>query len=209
MLRVRTRSEGFSVLESAIVLVVVAFVVTLGVRLQQSSQQARVTTIERARLTQAHQVVVRFALTQHRLPCPDTTANGVGVEAQSGGICASSTGWLPYVTLGMPIPTGKGTDARMRYGVYRGATSLATVTATELESALASALPQPPDTVFPYVPTRAGCAVAQLNPAFALAISDGPQEAMNRCFEDSVGLSATLTDVEGLADLLAQVHAGT
>lgn len=57
-----------------------------------------------------------FALTNARLPCPDTDADGW--EGGAGGVCAATdqVGWFPYRSLGMDLP-----DARYRaaYAVYR------------------------------------------------------------------------------------------
>ncbi|WP_155644376.1 hypothetical protein [Burkholderia territorii] len=205
----RARAQGFSLLETAIVLVVMALVVMLGMRVQQSGQQARLAMVQRARLNQAHQAVMQFALTQHRLPCPDTTASGAGIESQSAGACVSSVGWLPYITLGIARPSGQGDDGRMRYGVFNGAMTLGVApSASSLISALATASTLPPDTASAYVPVGTDCSSARFNPAFALALGERATQAANssRCFLSEVGQVGTRVDVESVADLQMQLQ---
>lgn len=205
----RAREKGFSLLETAILLVVMALVLTLGIRLQQSGQQTRLAMVQRARLSQAHRAVMQFALTQRRLPCPDTTAGGAGIESQSGSACMSNVGWLPYITLGIVRPSGQGDDRRMRYGIFNGAMTLgAAPSASSLISALATASTVPPDTASAYVPIEADCSIARFNPAFALALGESATQAANsgRCFVNEVGQIGMRVDVESVVDLQMQLQ---
>lgn len=205
----RACAKGFSLLETAILLVVMALVFTLGMRLQQSGQQARLAMVQRARLSQAHRAVIQFALTQHRLPCPDTTAGGAGIESQSGSACVSNIGWLPYITLGIALPSGQGDDKRMRYGVFNGAMTLgAASSASSLISALVTASKVPPDTTSAYVPVEANCSIARFNPAFAVALSESATQvaSSSRCFVNEVGQAGMRVDVESVVDLQMQLQ---
>ncbi|MBG0881252.1 type II secretion system protein [Burkholderia sp. 9775_39] len=205
----RARGKGFSLLETAILLVVMALVFALGMRLQQSGQQARSALVQRARLSQAHRAVMQFALTQHRLPCPDTTAGGAGIESQSGGACMSNVGWLPYISLGIVPPSGQGDDGRMRYGVFNGAMTLgAAPSASSLISALVTASTVPPDTASAYVPVDADCSIARFNPAFALALGESATQAASRsrCFVNEVGQVGLRVDVESVVDFQMQLQ---
>lgn len=57
-----------------------------------------------------------------RLPCPDTSSVGNGLEGLTGGICSAGTdvGWFPYVSVGMVNPAA---EFRARYAAFRAANS--------------------------------------------------------------------------------------
>lgn len=105
--------RGFTLIELSIVLVVLgllaaaslgAFANRDGRRIEASAEAAR---IEAA--------VVAFARLQHRLPCPDTSADG---REGNAGVCptGTETGWVPYESLGLANPPAA---QRARYLVYR------------------------------------------------------------------------------------------
>ena len=64
------------------------------------------------------EAVRAFALTNARLPCPDTT--GTGWEGDAAGTCnlTADAGWLPYRSLGLDRPSNRFLAA---YSVYRRA----------------------------------------------------------------------------------------
>lgn len=114
MTRNTRRHGGFTLTELSIVLVVIgllaaaslgAFANRDGRRIEASAEAAR---IEAA--------VVAFARLQHRLPCPDTSADGR--EGNAAGTCpaGTETGWVPYESLGLANPPAA---QRARYLVYR------------------------------------------------------------------------------------------
>lgn len=201
---------GFTLLEMALTLVVMAVLVSLGVGLQLGATQADQAAVQRARLSQAHEAVLAFALALKRLPCPDLTGSGAESLAADGVDCAGTVGWLPYVSLALQRPNGQAGNTRMRYGVYSGAAA-AGGTSGALEafaSAIALAASSAPDTQYPYVPGAQGCGVAKFNPAFALATTGAAAAAVpgNLCFAAGQGTQAVQVDVESLTDLQAQLR---
>lgn len=100
--RNRPRSKGFSLVELAIVLVIVALL-TGGLLISLSAQQenAARTTTER-RITEAIDAITGYAAANRRLPCPATAAT-TGVENPAGGgNCANDwDGFVPARTLSL------------------------------------------------------------------------------------------------------------
>lgn len=123
------RQAGFSLIELAIGLVIVAtLLASLIVPLVTQLDQKRTSEAQR-QLEQAREALIGFAAANNRLPCPAIGATGnesfaVGGNATTGA-CAASTGFLPGVTLGMSPLDAQGfyVDAfasdrnRMRYAV--------------------------------------------------------------------------------------------
>ena len=94
------RAGGFSLVEIAVVLVIIAILATaIGVPLATQLDQQR--TVD----TQKQQEIIKeaiygFAMANGRLPCPATSAGGT--EAQvSAGICTTDSGFVPGITLGL------------------------------------------------------------------------------------------------------------
>lgn len=109
----RASMRGFSLLEMAVVLVIIGL---LGAmfwqilpRLQSASHPEAAAVLQ---LRTAEDALVGFALAHSRLPCPDT--NGDGLEDQP---CTATIGRLPQRTLGQIFPSS------LRYGVNRLATT--------------------------------------------------------------------------------------
>lgn len=122
---VRRREDAFTLVELAVVLMIVALLLsTLMYTLSaQSDQRAREQT--QRTLEQAREALIGFAIANGRLPCPASAASN-GVEAPNGGGDCSNynDGFLPAVTLGFQ-PTdaaGYAVDAwnnRIRYALAR------------------------------------------------------------------------------------------
>ena len=100
-----TRSRGFTLIEMAIVLVIITILIG-GLAMPLSAQiQARRIAETRHTLEEARSALLGFAMThladtpgKRYLPCPDIT--GDGHEDRVGKSCAGSNGWLPWVDLG-------------------------------------------------------------------------------------------------------------
>ncbi len=125
MMKLRSKKIqiGFSLLEMAIVLVILGFVLgalllPLRAQREQAAQLQSINTLENAK-----QALLGYAQQQGKLPCPATVASS-GVEDQTpagSGICTQQVGFLPAATLGLqPAVNGFAIDAwnnRIRYAV--------------------------------------------------------------------------------------------
>jgi prepilin-type N-terminal cleavage/methylation domain-containing protein len=95
--------QGFTLVEVAIVLVVVGLLIGgLVTPLSTQIEQRRVTDTQRA-MEEAREALLGFAVRNGYLPCPAISAAN-GLEARAGDRCAGEqrTGFLPWATLGMP-----------------------------------------------------------------------------------------------------------
>lgn len=124
-----TNSRGFTLIEMAIVLVIITILIG-GLAMPLSAQiQARRVAETKKTLEEASDALMGFAMmtatsplgvpqTFRYFPCPDI--DGDGVEDRNGNVCRSisagvSYGWLPWVTLGIAPQDAWGN--RLRYVV--------------------------------------------------------------------------------------------
>lgn len=106
------RQLGFSLVEMAVVVVVVGLI---GALVWLMLPQTRDTLLDRAseqRLAAADQAVTGYVFAHGRLPCPDLTGNG----EQAPNCTSTSVGLLPVVTLGL-ADGGWLSDGPPRYAV--------------------------------------------------------------------------------------------
>jgi len=115
-------ARGFSLVEMAVVLVIVALLIG-GMLLPMTAQDDMRRTAEtRATLVNIQEALLGFAVVNGRLPCP-ASPNATGIENPIGDDCANFfNGFAPGVTLGLqPVdPQGYVLDAwgrRIRYAV--------------------------------------------------------------------------------------------
>lgn len=120
-------ASGFTLIEMAVVLVVVALVLgSLLVPLASQVEQRRIDGTAQT-LEQARDALLAFAAARGRLPCPAGNANGQEtlITNAATGDCSSFWGYLPALTLGLsPLDSngyardGWGLDQnRIRYAV--------------------------------------------------------------------------------------------
>jgi prepilin-type N-terminal cleavage/methylation domain-containing protein len=112
------RHTGFSLIEMAVVLVLVGLVLTSVLGLVSGQQGVAELRTTRQYLSDAREALVGYALSRPGtlafLPCPDTNGDGLE-EARVVNACPQQEGWLPFATLGLTR-----TDAwssRVRYRV--------------------------------------------------------------------------------------------
>jgi len=100
------KQRGFTLIELAIVLVIVTILIG-GLAMPLSAQiQARRIAETKKTLEEAREAIIGYAMTNQTisgtprpyLPCPDR--DGDGIEDRSGGTCIQNAGWLPWATLG-------------------------------------------------------------------------------------------------------------
>lgn len=95
------RRKGFTLVEMAMVLAIVALLLAglLPTISGQVEQQRRTETIKQ--LNDIQQALIGFAIINGRFPCPATAATK-GVESQAGGVCTNFyDGFVPGATLGL------------------------------------------------------------------------------------------------------------
>lgn len=97
----RSASSGFSILEMAIVMVIVATLLGgLLVSISQTQEMNNRTDAENT-LDEIKEALYGFAQANGRLPCPATTTS-IGAEAPiGGGACTQRFGFVPWSTLGL------------------------------------------------------------------------------------------------------------
>lgn len=121
---------GFSLVEMAVVLVILGFVISALILPVTAQRQAAFLRQTDAQLELANKALLGFAQTHGRLPCP-ASANGEGEAGSSGreeflngsaGACSSMAGFVPAATLGLsPVDAFgfmlDGWGRRIRYAV--------------------------------------------------------------------------------------------
>ena len=118
-------SRGFTLVELAIVLAIVALLLggLLPVMSAQVEQQRRSET--RKQLTEIKDALIGFAVINGRLPCPADGSTATGTEATTGTgtslVCNLTLGVLPWATLG--VSEADAWDRRFTYRVSQGGTS--------------------------------------------------------------------------------------
>ena len=92
--------RGFSLVELAIVLVIVGLLIGgLLTPLSVQFEQRRINDTQRA-LEETREALLGFAIRNGYLPCPAISAAN-GIEHRIGAACAKRTGYIPWATLGV------------------------------------------------------------------------------------------------------------
>ena len=93
--------KGFTLVEMAIVLAIIALVLGSGLTLYSTQQDQQRINDTNTRLSNANEALIGYALANGRLPCPaSATSNGVESPVGGGACTNSYNGFLPAVTLG-------------------------------------------------------------------------------------------------------------
>jgi len=134
MIMKKRSQNGFTLVEMAIVLALIGLILGTGLTLLTAQHEQRHIEETKARLDEAREALIGFAIARGRLPCPATITSN-GEEDPVGGTCAVD-GFLPAVTLGLSNVDANGylQDAwriasnRIRYAVTDAHTNTATTT---------------------------------------------------------------------------------
>ena len=123
--------RGFSLIEVAIVLVIISVLVAIvAVPLATQLEQQRITETNK-QLETIKEAIIGFALANGRFPCAARLADNNGLESIVGspsiGVCNANVGYVPAVTLGLSAidSSGFAVDAwglsqnRIRYAVAK------------------------------------------------------------------------------------------
>jgi type II secretory pathway pseudopilin PulG len=132
---------GFSLVEMAVVLIILAFVLGALLMPMQVQREQLFQSETNKLLETAKKALLGYAQSQGRLPCP---AVGSGVEAVTGGVCDQAVGFLPAATLGIQPADAQGFALdgwgnRLRYAVTLSNTN-AFITAGGMANVSISAL---------------------------------------------------------------------
>jgi prepilin-type N-terminal cleavage/methylation domain-containing protein len=115
--------RGFTLVEIAVVLVILAVFMAMGAVMFRGFAAAQKRSITATRLATVDAALVQFVILNKRLPCPaaGTIASGgtnAGVEVNAAGVCTGSqiNGVVPWVTLGLSeTDATDGWDRRITY----------------------------------------------------------------------------------------------
>ena len=108
------RCAGFTVIELAVVLVVIALLLgSILVPLQTQVEQRQIGDTQKT-LEEIREALVGFAVANSYLPCPDTSGDGASDPA-TPGVCPNVEGFVPWATLG--VSRGDAWGNRFRYRV--------------------------------------------------------------------------------------------
>ncbi|MDZ7829064.1 MAG: prepilin-type N-terminal cleavage/methylation domain-containing protein [Halofilum sp. (in: g-proteobacteria)] len=117
----RRSQSGFSLIELAVVLVIVGLLVGGGIAaLNSATQQTRRIEAER-QLQHVRNALYGYAMSEGRLPCPDTTYPPDGTEDCGGGAEGGAVPWTELGGLGRRDPWG----SPLRYRVDRNSPDFA------------------------------------------------------------------------------------
>lgn len=119
----RRWQAGVSLVEMSIVLTVAGLLSWAAFSGFQTVGDQRSREQGQTMVREAQSQLRAFAMRNGRLPCPDTSAVGNGLEDQTGGVCPPGVqaGWFPYVSVGMVNPAPA---FRARYAAFRAADSV-------------------------------------------------------------------------------------
>lgn len=100
--------SGFSLVEMAVVIMLIGVLMTFGIKLATSFQDRAGFTATKNKQTLLKEALISYLAQNGRLPCPANIAtppNGVESINPAGDTCSSNPGIIPYATLGIPKDT--------------------------------------------------------------------------------------------------------
>ncbi|MFA4915552.1 MAG: type II secretion system protein [Syntrophales bacterium] len=113
MNQILREKKGFSLIEIAIVLVIIGLIMSAGVTIFRSSIQSTRLSTTKTNLDNIKTAVINFAMATGRLPCPNSTTppnnTGQSNPATAGTCagCANPPCYVPFQTLQINLPGGR------------------------------------------------------------------------------------------------------
>ncbi|NPA71433.1 MAG: type II secretion system protein [Gammaproteobacteria bacterium] len=102
-MRFVTKQQGFSLVEMAIVLLIIGIGFTAGSSLLSSFKHSANSTTTQTTLGKVKDQVLNFVFINKYLPCPDTDEDGAENRTTDSGeqVCTATRGGVPYLSLGL------------------------------------------------------------------------------------------------------------
>jgi len=110
------RSTGFTLVEMAVVVLLMGIVLTMGMRMLQATQENAALSETRLKQDRIKVALIGFFRTNGRLPCPDAALPPTGVEPASC-LALAGRGVLPWRELGLSV--GDVQDGWSNFFTYR------------------------------------------------------------------------------------------
>ncbi|MDX8390440.1 MAG: hypothetical protein R8M38_08110 [Mariprofundaceae bacterium] len=121
--RFRARYRGFTLVDTAIILIIIGGLMTIAIGIVPQYIQRIALQENKQAIAQADRAILGFATSQARLPCPDSS--GDGLEN-----CGATAGSLPWRTLDLPSAEKGAAFTSLRYAAYSNTSNLTTLTNT-------------------------------------------------------------------------------
>lgn len=102
------QNAGFTLVEMAIVLIILGFVLGALLLPLQAQRELAFQAQTEATLQNAKRALLGFAQSRGRLPCPATLASSGMEQPLGGGVCTQGVGFLPAATLGIQPTDAQG-----------------------------------------------------------------------------------------------------
>lgn len=115
--------RGFSLLELSLTLVIVGLLYAATASVLPWIAQDVALQKTRVKMEDLKRSIIAFALTNHRLPCPDTSSTRNGLEGATSCGGSDVVGGVPYETLLLDGSAFDSSQQNIVYGVYRNATT--------------------------------------------------------------------------------------
>ncbi len=100
-MNIKHKQKGFTLVEVAIVLVIVGLLLAGGMNLMSASADTARYKESQNNLNEVKETMISYYSVNHFLPCPDTDGDGIENPPTHTGTCTDVRGFLPHVTLGI------------------------------------------------------------------------------------------------------------